>query len=239
MVSLRPREKAGLVQYLENRTSKMPIILDPSDFVLQIERAVRRLDEAMFNPRSVILTDASNGLIDVTALNIDEINTVYYSQDSLSTLMGGMDLGVGIMPILTANAMPLSSLESMVDYLVVKNLINLVQRKMMNAWDYTLLPMDAQGRQYLQVRNPGNLFWIEFLPYIDPARESWELYENEYQFLTELAFAYVCHANAEIQAQSVLLGVGKEAVTLTQYWDGKIEKLIKEFTDSALINYLA
>ena len=239
MVSLRKREKAALVSYLENRTSKMPILLDPSDYILQIERAVRKLDEVMFNPRSTILENASNGLIDVTALMMDEITTVYYSQDSISSLMGGLDLGVGVMPILTATMMPLSTLESMVDYLIIKSLLNHVQREMLNAWDYTLLPLDSNGRQYLQVRNPGNLFWVEFLPYIDPASDSWDLYENEYSFLVELCFAYLCHANVEIQAQASSLGVGKEAVALTQYWEKRIETIIKDFTDSSLINYLA
>ena len=239
MVSLRKREKAALVSHLENRTSKMPIVLDPSDYILQIERAVRKLDEVMFNPRSTILTDASNGLIDVTALMMDEITTVYYSQDNISNLMGGLDLGVGIMPILTTTMMPLSTLESMVDYLLIKSLINHVQREMMNAWDYTLLPLDHNGRQYLQVRNPGKLFWVEFLPYIDPSMESWDLYENEYSFLVELCFAYICHANVETQAAASILGVGKEAVTLVEYWNKRIETIIKDFTDSSLIPYLA
>ena len=216
----------------------MPIVLDPSDFILQIERAVRELNDLLFNPRSILLTDAKNGMIDVTAFDIDEINQVYYSQDTVTNLLGGLDLGVGMMPIITSQMMPLSSLESMVDYLAIKNVLNLVQRQMMNTNDYTLLPMDVNGRQYLQVRNPGNLFWVEYLPYIRPDADEWELYENEYSFLTELTFAYVCHANIEIQAQASVLGVGKEAQNLLQHWDQTIEKIIKKFSDQTLINYL-
>jgi len=216
----------------------MPIVLDPSDFKIQIERAVRKLDELLFNPRSVIFTNAVNGNLDVTALHIDEINTVYYSQDSANSLMGGLDLGLGIMPILTAQTMPLSSLESMVDYLIIKGLINSLQRKMLNTWDYVLLPMNAEGRQILQIKNPGNLFWVEYLPYLDPMWDEWEMYENEYSFVTELSYAYICHANVEITAQATMLGVGKEAATLTSYWNDKIEKIIKEFSDSTIINYI-
>ena len=237
MVSLRKREKSASLTYLTNRTSKIPLVLDPSDFRLHLERAVRKLDECLFNPRSVILTSAKDGNIDVTALHIDEINTVYYSQDSVSNLLGGMDLGIGIMPLLSAQMMPLSSLESIIDYLLLKNVYNSIQRKMMNTWDYTLLPMNVDGKQFLQVKNPGNLFWMEFLPYIDPAQDMWELYENEYMFLLELAYCYICHANVEIASQVSILGVGKEAAALTNYWEQKIDKVIKEFNDSSLISY--
>ena len=216
----------------------MPIVLDPSDFELQLERAIRKLDESLYNPRSVILTRADNGNIDVTALQIDEINTVYYSQDSMSSLMGGLDLGVGMMPILSAQMMPLSSLESMVDYLILKTVMNMIQRKMLNTFDYTLLPMDVNGHQYLQVRNPGSLFWVEFLPYINPSDTVWELYEHEYQFVLELAYAYICHANVEAQAQVSILGVGKEAIQLVQYWNDKIDKILKEFSDTEIISYI-
>jgi hypothetical protein len=216
----------------------MPLLLDNSDFVLQVDRAVRCLDERLFNPRSIIFTDAANGQIDVTALRIDEICAVYFSADSSSSILGGMDLGIGLMPILTSQTAPISSLDSMVDYLILKGLINSMRRKMMNTEDYTLLPLTADGRQILQVRNPGKLFWCEYLPYLTPEHESWSLFENEYSFIFELAFCYVCHANVEAQAQASLLGVSKEAMALVQYWETKIEKLIKAFEDSSVINYM-
>ena len=62
----------------------------------------------------------------------------------------------------------------------------------------------------------SKLFWVEFLPYIDPAGEVWEMYENEYQFVTELSYAYICHINVETQASATILGIGKEAVSLVQ-----------------------
>jgi len=238
VVSLRKREKSSILDTVQSRVSKMPIVLDPSDFVIQLERAVRKLDELLFNPRSIILTDASSGLVDVTSLYIDEICTVYYSEDSLNSLLGGMDLGVGIMPILSSQGMPLSSLESSIDYLILKGVLNTIQRKMLNTWDYTLMPIDAEGRQFLQVKNPGNLLWVEYLPYLDPSKDSWDLYENEFSFLQELLFAYICHANAEIQMQVSLLGVGKEAANLVTFWEQKIDKIIKEFTDSTVLSYM-
>lgn len=239
MISLRKRDKASILTYLQNRTSKMPIVLDPSDFSLQLERAVRKLDELLYNPRSTIFTNASTGCLDVSALHIDEITAVYYSQDSISSLLGGLDLGLGILPILTSQMMPLTALDSMIDYLIIKNIYNAIQRKMMNAWDYTLLPMNSEGKQFLQVKNTGNLFWCEFLPYLDPSNDVWELFENEYSFLLELAYCYVCHANVEAQAQVSILGVGKEATNLVNYWEQKIDKIIKEFSDSSIINYVA
>jgi hypothetical protein len=236
--SLRERKKSVLIADLKARTSKMPLLLDDSDFVLQVDRAVRILDERLFNPRSIIFTDAANGQVDVTALRMDEICAVYYSSDSSESLLGGMDLGVGIMPIISSQTMPIASLDSMVDYLILKGLVNSMRRKMMNTEDYALLPLTADGRQVLQVRNPGKLFWCEYLPYLMPEDESWGLFESEYSFVFELAFCFVCHANAEAQAQASLLGVSKEAMALVQYWETKIEKLIKAFDESSIINYV-
>jgi hypothetical protein len=216
----------------------MPLLLDDSDFVLQVDRAVRSLDERLFNPRSIVFTDATNGMVDVTALHIDEICAVYFSADSSSSLLGGMDLGIGILPMVTSQMAPISSLDSMVDYLILKSLINSMRRKMMNTEDYTLLPLTADGRQVLQVRNPGKLFWCEYLPYLNSGDDSWALFENEYSFVYELAFCYFCHANAEAQAQASLLGVSKEAMALVQYWETKIEKLVKAFDESSVINYM-
>jgi hypothetical protein len=216
----------------------MPLILDDSDFILQACRAVRVLDERLFNPRSIIFDDAANGQIDVSVLRIDEICAVHYSPNSSESLLGGMDLGVGVLPIISSQMMPVSSLDSMVDYLIFKNLINSMRRKMLSTEDYTLMPLTADGRQILQVKNPGKLFWCEYLPYLSPDEGSWDLFENEYSFVYELAFCYVCHANAEAQAQASLLGVSKEAMTLVQYWEGKIEKLVKAFEESSVINYV-
>jgi hypothetical protein len=216
----------------------MPLLLDDSDFVVQVDRAVRLLDERLFNPRSIIFTDASSGQIDVTALQIDEICACYYSSDSSESLLGGMDLGVGLLPLLSSQMTPITSLDSMVDYLILKNVINGVRRKMLNTDDYTLLPLTADGRQVLQVRNPGKLFWVEFLPFIRAEDASWNLFENEYSFLFELAFCYIGHANAESVVQASLLGVSKEAMALAQYWDGKIEKLVKAWDESSLISYI-
>jgi hypothetical protein len=238
VVSLRERKKAVLIADLKARTSKMPLLLDDSDFVLHVDRTIRVLDERLFNPRSIVFTDAANGQVDVTALRIDEINAVYFSADSSESLLGGLDLGVGIMPIISSQMMPISSLDSMVDYLILKNVINSMRRKMVNTDDYTLLPLTADGRQILQVRNPGKLFWCEFLPYIQPEDDSWALFENEYSFVFELAFRYICHANAEAQVQASLLGVSKEVMTLVQYWDTQIKELVKAFDESSLINYI-
>jgi hypothetical protein len=239
MVSLRLRKKESILNDMHRRFSKIPLILDTDDFIIHVERAVRKLDEVMYNPRSVLFTNASDGLMDVTNLGIDEINAVYYSTDSAESILGGLDLGVGLLPILSSQTMPMSSLDSVIDYLIFKQVINQLQRKMMNTWDYTLLPLTADGKQFLQVRNPGNLFWCEFLPYLDPAKDEWPMFENEYQFVSELVYAYIGYANIEVQAQAAMLGVGKEAATLLSHWETRIKDLVKEFEDSSVINYIA
>jgi hypothetical protein len=238
MVSLKERERSEILAGLGRRFSKIPLILDPGDLDMHLERAVRKLDELLFNPRSIIFNNASDGLVDVTALNIDVITAVYYSTESADSLLGGMDLGVGILPMISSQMMPLSSLDSIVDYLAVKGLINSMQRMMLNTFDYTLLPLTADGRQYLQIKNPGKLFWCEFLPSLDPRAEKWGLFENEYQFVVELAYDYIGYANIEIQAQASMLGVGKEAANLLSHWEKKVEDLIKEFEEGSLINYM-
>jgi len=239
MVSIRERLKSELVASLENRTSKMPIVLDHDDFVYQVERGVRKLDEMLFNPRSILLTNASSGLVDVTALNIDEVTNVYYSEDSANNLLGGMDLGIGLLPMLGSQGVPTTSLESMIDFLILKGVINTLQRKMRNCMDFSLLPLGEDGHQYLQVQNPGNLFWVEYLPHINPKDDGWALYENEFLFLEELCFAYICHAHTESLAQVSILGAGKEAIQLLTYWDKKIEDIIKAFQDSSVLSYIA
>jgi hypothetical protein len=238
MVSIKERKRESILTDLKSLTSKIPMILDESDFVLQLERAVRNLDEKIYNPRSVVFDDASSGLVDVTAYHIDEINNVYYSPESGETLLAGLDLGVGLMPLLSSQSMPITSLGSITDYLILKNVLNSIQRKMLNIDDYTLLPITADGRQLLQVKNPGKLLHVEYLPYLDPQWDSWFLFENEYQYLINLAYAFVCHANVEVQAQAQLLGVGEKANSLVQYWSEKIKELQKSFEDSATINFM-
>jgi len=238
MVSLKLRKREDLLSDLKSRTSKMPMILDPSDYVLQLERAVRKLDELVYNPRSIVFTDASDGILDVTAFHIDEITAVYYSQEPGASLLGGLDLGIGIMPIITSQTMPISSLDSIADYLIIKTIINHLQREMLNTFDYTLLPMTADGRQLLQIRNPGKFFWVEYLPYLDPSSDGWPLFENEYSFVFELAFSYIGFANIEMGMQAAMLGVGKESASLMTYWENKITNLIKEFTESSIIQYM-
>jgi hypothetical protein len=215
------------------------LLLDEDDFVLHLERAIRVLDTVMYNPRNVIFEDAPNGFYDVTELKIDEINTVYYSIESADSMLGGLDLGVGVLPILSAQMMPLSSLDGLVDYLALKNVLNMLQRKMLSTTDYQLFPVNAEGKQLLQIRNPGNLFWVEYLPYLPFDADSWDLFENEFQFVSDLAFMHVCHANVEMQAQASILGVGKEAVNLVTYWDNKIKEHIKAWEDSSVITYIS
>jgi hypothetical protein len=239
MVSIKERKRASILSDLKSRTSKMPMILDESDYQLQLERAVRDLDKRVYNPRSVVFDDASSGLVDVTAFHIDEINTIYYSPESGENMLAGLDLGIGLLPLLSAQGMPVSSLGGIVDYLALKNVLNLIQRKMMNVDDYVLLPLTADGRQLLQVKNPGKFLWVEFLPYIDPQSESWLLYENEFQYMFELAFNFIGLANVEAQAQAQLLGVGEKASSLVQYWKGQIDELQKAFEESSLINFIA
>jgi hypothetical protein len=238
MVSLKERKRESILTDLKSRTAKMPRILDESDFTIQLERAVRNLDERIYNPRSVVFDDASNGLVDVTQYYIDEITNVYYSPESGESLLAGLDLGVGLMPLLSAQGMPVTSLGGITDYLILKNVLNSIQRKMMNIDDYTLLPITADGRQLLQVKNPGKLLQVEYLPYLDPKWDSWLLYENEYQYLLELAYNFIGHANVEAQAQAQLLGVGEKASTLVQYWGEKIKELQKEFEESSIINFM-
>jgi len=240
MVSLRLRTRAALAEEMRGRLRKMPTILDDEDLGRQISNAVGVLDERLAIPRVALLTNARSGLLDVTPFGIDEISAVYYSPGTAESLLGGMDLGIGLLPIITGGSNLASSLGSLIDYLALKSVFNMIQRQMMNTEDYYLLPVASDGRQLLQVRNQGSLFALHYLPYLKPdSPAGWELYEPEWQFLQDLTFYRLMEANAEYAVNASLLGASKEAMSLVDFYAGKQRDLIKAFEDAALVEYLA
>jgi len=210
----------------------------PDDFDRQISLAVGVLDERVAIPRTVLFDNAASGNLDVTAFDIDEICAVYYSPSGTETLLGGLDLGVGAMPIITSQMAPVSAMESMIDYLVFKNVFNAIQRKMMNTEDYFMLPVTSDGRQILQVRNQGKLFVVHYLPYLKPEASGWALFEPEYQYLLNRAFYMVMYANAEAQMNASLLSASKEAVNLANFYDKKIADLDKQFDEAVQVPFM-
>ena len=240
MVSLRLRTRTSLIEEMRGRTRKIPTILDDEDFNRQVTKAVGSLDERLAIPRVALLTNARNGVLDVTPFDIDEINTVYYSPGTAESLLGGMDLGVGLLPIITGGSNLTNSLGSLIDYMTLKSVFNMIQRQMMNTEDYYLMPTTADGRQLLQVRNQGSLFALHYLPYLKPDDPAgWGLYEPEWQFLQDLTFYRLLEANAEFQLNASLLGTSKEAMALVEFYVNKQKDLIQAFEDAALIEYLA
>jgi hypothetical protein len=240
MVSLRERKKADLVGDVLVRTAKIPKLIDEDEIIRQVERTIRILDERMFNPRNFLFDNslvADGSFVDVTPLMIDEINNVYYAAETNQVAADVGGLGLGLLPFLSSST-NFFSLESVIDYINLQSVLNMMSRHMNLYGDWELWPVDAQGRQKLQINNSGKLFRIEYLPYLNPELDSWYLYENEYQFVKELAYLYTCHVNAELQSQALLLGVAKDAITIVNYWDKKITEWIKQFVDSSIITYI-
>ena len=62
--------------------------------------------------------------------------------------------------------------------------------------------------------------------------------KQEYQFILEYGYALFCKVNAEYQMQATLLGVAKEAATIAEYWSKEVDRITKEFIESAVITAL-
>jgi hypothetical protein len=213
------------------------MILDLStDLPLQLDRAVRELNSLLYSPRSAIIDTQGKDLVDVTDLCIDEITNVYYSDKSNQNLTG-FDSQWPLMWLLDSTAIG-GSLESVIDYTLFLKVWNGVRRNL-NYYDFQLLPVGPDKKQYLQLKCPGNIVQVEFLPFIDETKQKYTLYSHEYNFLLDLSYTYICLTNAEVQAQATLLSVGKEASTIVDYWLKQLERVKEEFLKQRIITYLA
>lgn len=238
MVSLRKYTKEFILNEGTNRFKKIASMLDPEDLQDQLEQALTWLDQAIFNPRAIIVNPENvisykgGWFIDVTPYKIDVINNCYY-QDTFSDQLNTILPEIGLMPFICGGA-TFSSLSSIGDYLALRTNLNMMNRQLDLDGDYELWPTDEEGRQLLQVRN-NKLIRIEFLPNIDRYADEWYLYDHEYAALKDVLFDFCNLFNCEQLMSAQTLGAGKEAENLAKYWQDKIEKDEKKFHDKALV----
>jgi hypothetical protein len=214
------------------RIQKIPLLSDIEELKRCFKQCIRDFDEVVFLPRHVLIKNAVNGaMVDVTDFHIDEINRVYFSNDSTVNAITGE---LGILPFISAQGGSVGMLDSLIDFFVMQRVINGLKRYT-NTFDWELWPPDENGRLLLQVRNPGSLIIVDFIPYFDADIGSWELFAREKSFIDELFYRRVNLQNMESQAQALPIGGSKEAQTLVQYWEKRVDDHIKDWKEKASI----
>jgi len=227
MISLKDRTVIAIEDEIRTRKTKFAMVADNAEITQAISRAIRILNDIVHNPRNLILLEAGPE-IDLTTAKVDEILKVTFSDNKFPN---SILPEVGLLPLLT-NSSGFTNLESIADYLIVKGTLNILMRQMRSSPDYEYYP------PILRLNGKFRIVSIEYLPYLDPTEESWEMFENEYRFILDYAWADLNIINSEAMASASLLGVGKEAIELAKYWEGKKTELQKKFEDSGVIDYV-
>jgi hypothetical protein len=235
IISLKSYTTKDFLDDFQLRVEKLPLILSEAAVLNVFMHCIIQFDELVFYPRYTLLKEAYDGaMVDVTDLHIDAISRVYYASDrTIQSVTGEL----GIMPFISANGAGVGLLDSIVDFFVMQRVLNGLKRYT-NTQDFMLWPKDEQGRSFLQVKNPGSLMLIEFLPYFDATLGSWEMYPMEFEFVSTLLFNKVCAQNAVSMMNAIPIGASKEAFTLTKHWDEATERLLKSWNEKSIINYL-
>lgn len=241
MVSLKKYTKEQVLTEGSNRFKKIASMLDKEDLEDMFQQALSWLDMTVFYPRILLVEKdqvigyKGGWFVDVTNQKIDVINNVYY-EDTFNDGLNPIVPELGIMPFLLGGNY--ISLTSVFDYLNLRSNINGMMRQLELDGDYELFPPDPEGRQLLQVKKQGMLR-IEFLPSIDRDAEEWYLYDFEYAALKDVLFDMCNLFNAEMTMSAQVLGVGKESEGIAKYWQEKLDKDKKEFSDKFLVTYIA
>lgn len=243
MVSLKKYTKEQILTEGNNRFKKIASMLDKEDLEDMLQQALSWLDEAIFTPRQILVKPEDfieykgGHFVDVSNQKMDVINNVYYQNDfneQINTVLP--EIG-GIIPfILGANGF--ANLSSVYDYIALRSNLNGMIRQLELDGDGELWDRDEEGHQLLQLRKVG-LTKIEYLPSIDRNDEYWYLYDFEYAALKDVLFDMCNLFNAEMQMSAQALGVGKESEGIAKYWQDKLNKDKEEFSNKALVTYIA
>lgn len=243
MISLKEHTKAELLEATKRRFDKIATLLDDEDYLDFIGESMAHLNDCIYNPRSYIFTSedyveykGSRNFLDVTNLRIEEVCNVYYSdKDQYNANFFFEELG--LLPFISQSTGFANTLSSVTNFLVLQSNLNAMNRQMELCNDWELFPVDADGRQMLQMRT-ATIARVEYLPYLDYSAESWMLFDHEWAFIKKLMFAKCMRRNVEIQSAASTLGVGKEAMTLVTHWTEKEKAIKTEFTSHQIITYL-
>lgn len=242
MVSLQRYTREQLKSYLLQQSSKMAMVVDGEDMDAVISECVAMLDQFLYEPRSVVfdnscLVEKEGGtFVDVSSYRIDEICNIYYSSKSEGGY-GGDTLGIGFFPWLTS-LYGITFLHDLTGYLILQGNLNKLKRQLGSADDYQLMPVDADGRQLLQLRTSPELFWLDFLPWLSSTAEEWYLYEFEWLYLKTICRCELFVRNAEIIAAASPLGFGKDVESQLTYWQEKKKAETEAFTTARTLAWL-
>ena len=242
MYTVKKYTKEQILTEGNSRFKKIASMLDREDLEDQLQQALSWLDQAIFTPRLLLVKpenfmDYKGGhFVDVSNQKIDVINNVYY-HDNFDEQMNTILPEIGLLPLILGGN-NFTSLSSVYDYIALRSNLNGMIRQLDLDGDYELWPRDEEGHQLLQLRKVG-LTKIEYLPSIDRDAEEWYLYDFEYASLKDVLFDLCSLFNAENQMSAQALGVGKESQNLAEYWQKKLEKDKGEFSNKALVTYIA
>ena len=137
MISLTARTRADILTYLKQRYNKFPTMQDDLDYNESISSAIRELNNLCYNPRQAIKQTPTK-TNDLTALQVDEICYVYFSNDSMFPNLGLGD-GIGLIALFSRQQ-SMIDMESVGDYLILKGNLNIMNRHLKGAPDWEYIP---------------------------------------------------------------------------------------------------
>lgn len=220
----------------------MATVLDDEDLVIQLERAIDKLNEFVYLPRSVLfkqdsIVPGTHYLIDITNLCVEVPCKAYYPPNNVSSSKAILP-EVGILPLIISGGGSyfISNFSNFAFYQQALINISKFARQANLDGDFEILPPDNNGVVYLQIKNPGTsefAFWLEYLPYLDSSSDSWNLFSQERAFVLDLAYYYSCEASIEYTDSAEVLGI--KPSSKSQNYTQKIDKLIEQFNSSSLL----
>jgi len=244
MVRFKHYSRSGLFERVRARALKVPSVMDESDLLRYFRVAIDWLDENVFAVRSVLIDQAAldpDGFVDVSCFGVDTINHIYYSPGNNNDVIGIGDPGVGLLPLLQGAGGgfmgSFSGLSDLTDYLVLQTTLNQMTRYLQDAFDWYLWPVDSLGRQLLQIKNPGEIFIMCYLPRIgsDDDVGGWLLLPWEAEAVEELAYLEYCRGTAEAEAMASVLGLSEKATGLVSVWESRIQKFKDDWQEKVTI----
>jgi hypothetical protein len=203
-------------------------MLDDTDLDDIIASCIRKLDETVNAPRDLVITSYAKE-VDLRQQGIDEIATVYFSDNAMSASPLGAE--VGLMPFIMRGA-GIGNFTNVVEFLQMKATLNIMNRQLRTAPDYEY----RGGIMYFN--RPFAMVDIEYIPYLDAMADQWDMYQLEYHYFFERCWMELNLRNAEAQMSATVLGIGEKASPVAQHWLGKLTTLDTEWLEKGAISYV-
>ncbi len=240
MLSLKKYKKPELITLLIDRTRNIAKMTNSGDEVRSVERALRKLNQMIYLHRAVIIEPSGvlehkgGFFVDVTPYEIDEIvNLVYSPTPFLEASF--LDMEFGLLPFISSSSTAYGTTSTILSYIDQISNLNAMVRKLHTAFDHYLWPITSDGHRFLQLRSKSPLVEVRFLPYIDPFKEEYNLFEDEFQFILELSYLYLLLENSIQMASGRSLGAFREMGIAPEYLEKKIKELLTDFRNGGYV----